>query len=65
MSYLEDFMLLRERFDHSQKKINIPELETEILNIPFESENVDILPGEKSYKCRDHHTSFPPAVPVK
>ncbi len=61
MRYIENFLLLKERFDHSEKKIDIPELETEILNIPFESENFEILPGEKSYRCRDHHTSFPPA----
>ncbi|MCK5005636.1 MAG: hypothetical protein KAS21_11125 [Candidatus Aminicenantes bacterium] len=65
MNYIEDFMLLKERFDHSEKKINIPELETEILNIPFESEHFEILPGEKSYKCREHNSYFPPAPPFQ
>ncbi len=63
MSYIEDFTLLKERFDHSEKKIDIPELETEILNIPFESEHCNILPGEPSYECREHHKFFPPTHP--
>lgn len=65
MNYIEKSQLLRERFNHNDKKIDIPELETEILNIPFESENYDILPGERSYNCKEHHTYFPPAPPVE
>ncbi len=65
MNYIEKFQLLRERFNHNDKKIEIPELETEILNIPFESENYGILPGEDSYQCREHHTYFHPALPIE
>jgi hypothetical protein len=65
MSYIKDFLLLKERFNHTDKLIEIPEMGIEILNIPIESENYDILPGEPSYQCRDHHLFFPPAPPVK
>jgi len=65
MSYIEDFLLLKESFDFFEKKIEIPELETEILNIPFESGHFGILPGEKSYKCREHNSSFSPAPPFR
>jgi len=59
MSYIEDFLLLKERFSHSEKNINIPELGIEILNIPFESENYNILNGETTYECREHGMVFP------
>ncbi|MEN8223360.1 MAG: DUF6051 family protein [Acidobacteriota bacterium] len=63
MSYIEEYQILKEKFNHNDKKIDIPELETEIVNIPFESQHYDILPGEDSYQCREHHTSFPPSRP--
>jgi len=63
MSYIENFLLLKERFNHTEKRIDIPELDTQILNIPFESEHYDILPGEDSYHCREHLFHFPPAHP--
>jgi len=58
MSYIEDFEILKERFTSKEKRISFPEFGMEILNIPFESENRKILPGEDSYICRKHGTHF-------
>jgi len=58
MSYLEDFILLRERFNHKEKRIEFPEFDMEILNIPFESENYKILQGENFYNCTLHNKKF-------
>jgi len=65
MNYMEESQILREKFNHKDRKIDIPELDIEIRNIPFESQNCSILPGEDSYECRDHHTFFPPARPFE
>lgn len=58
MTYIEDFTLLKNRFNNNDKKIDLPEFDMEILNVPFESENYLILPGESSYTCKLHHTDF-------
>ena len=63
MSYINDYQLLKERFNHTDKLIEIPEMGIEILNIPFESDHYDILPGEDSYQCREHYIKFPPTRP--
>jgi len=58
MTYIEDFTLLKDRFNNNKKKIDLPEFDMEILNVPFESENYLILPGESSYTCKLHNTDF-------
>ncbi len=60
MSYINDFLFLKEKFDQNVKKIDIPEHNIEILNIPFESENYKILKGERSYECKEHGKVFDP-----
>lgn len=58
MSYMKEFEILKKRFSPKEKKIDLPEFDMEILNVPFESENYMILPGESSYNCKLHNTKF-------
>ncbi|MBT4332676.1 MAG: hypothetical protein HOD64_05300 [Candidatus Cloacimonetes bacterium] len=58
MTYLEIYNLLKSRFNLLDEKIDIPELETRIINIPFESFSHSLLPGEDSYNCNEHNVTF-------
>jgi len=58
MSYVKEFEILKKRFDNKTRKIDLPEFGMEIINVPFESENFMILPGEDSYNCKLHQTNF-------
>lgn len=58
MKYKEIYNLFKKRFDFEQDNINIPELETQILNFDFESFSSSLLPGRDSYFCNEHNKSF-------
>lgn len=58
MSYLEDFHTLRKRFNHTDERIDFPEYDMEIVNLPFRSENYKLLPGETEYGCEEHGETF-------
>ncbi len=58
MTYLEIYNLLKSKFNLTDDKIDIPELGIRVINIPFESFNHKLLPGEKSYQCNEHNIKF-------
>ncbi|MCD6177603.1 MAG: hypothetical protein J7K29_07180 [Candidatus Cloacimonetes bacterium] len=58
MTYLEIYNLLKSRFNLTDEKIDIPELGTRVINIPFESFSHKLLPGEKTYQCNEHNIEF-------
>ena len=58
MTYLEIYNLLKSRFNLTDKKIDISELGTRVINIPFESFSHKLLPGEESYQCNEHNIKF-------
>ncbi|MDP8269511.1 MAG: DUF6051 family protein [Candidatus Tenebribacter davisii] len=58
MTYLEIYNVLKSKFNLTDDKIDIPELGTRVINLPFESFNHTLLPGEESYQCNEHNTKF-------
>lgn len=58
MKYLEIYKTLKQHFDLGKDKIVIPEMETTISNLNFESFSSNLLPGEGSYRCNEHNIKF-------
>lgn len=58
MTYLKIYNILKNKFNLTDKRIDIPELKTRVINLPFESFNHILLPGEKSYQCLEHNVKF-------
>jgi len=58
MTYLEIYNLLKSKFNLIDEKIDIPELGTRVINLPFESFNHKLLPGEDEYQCNEHNIKF-------
>jgi len=57
MAYKEDFYYLRKKLNLSKDCIDIYDAKYKIHNLPFKSENFNILPGEDSYD--DQGLTFP------
>lgn len=58
MTYLENYKLLKEKFDIGKKETNIENLNLQIRNLQFESFKANILPGEDEYYCNEHNYTF-------
>ncbi|MCF7859034.1 MAG: DUF6051 family protein [Candidatus Cloacimonetes bacterium] len=58
MTYLEIYNLLKSKFYLQAESIDIPELKVQIINVPFQSFNHILLPGEDTYHCHEHNLSF-------
>jgi len=58
MSYRDDFLYLRERFDQDEDFITLKKYRQNIFNLPFKSQNYQLLPGETSYRCAEHNIDF-------
>jgi len=58
MSYRDDYLFLREKFNQNDEFITLKKYRQNIFNTPFESFNYDLLPGEEHYHCRMHNESF-------
>ena len=58
MSYRNDYLFLREKFNQKDEFITLKKYRQNIFNTPFESFNYDLLPGEEHYHCRMHNESF-------
>lgn len=58
MNCLEMYDYLNKTFDPHREEINLKDTKTQILNIPFESYNYNILPGESGYRCNYHNKTF-------
>ncbi len=58
MSYHDDYLFLREKFNQKDEFITLKRYRQNIFNTPFESFNYDLLPGEKHYHCQIHNESF-------
>jgi len=58
MSYRDDYLFLREKFEPKAEFITLKKFRMNILNTPFESFNYDILPGEEHYQCNKHNENF-------
>jgi len=58
MTYLEIYNLLKSKFNLTDEKIDIPELGTRVINLPFESFSHKLLPGENEYQCNEHNIKF-------
>lgn len=58
MSYRDDFLFLRGQFDQDEDFITLKKYRQNIFNLPFESQNYHLLPGEKFYRCAEHNRDF-------
>ncbi|NQV19537.1 MAG: hypothetical protein HQ534_13485 [Armatimonadetes bacterium] len=58
MSYSEEYILLAEKFNQEQESIILKSEKLKIYNLPFESFDYNILPGEDSYRCNYHNITF-------
>ena len=58
MSYSEEYKLLKKNFNQEQESIVLKSEKLKIYNLPFESFDYNILPGEDSYRCNYHNISF-------
>ncbi len=58
MSYRDDYLFLRDKFEPKAEFITLKKFRMNIFNTPFESFNYDLLPGEKHYHCQIHNESF-------
>ncbi|MEO8514728.1 MAG: DUF6051 family protein [Ignavibacteria bacterium] len=58
LPYLELYNLLKKYFASSGRDIPVPELGIKITRNIFHSKGAAILPGKKSYSCREHDVSF-------
>jgi len=65
MTYLKIYNILKKEFNLSDKKIDVPELGIRFVNIPFESFNHTLLPGENSYQCIEHNIKFDQTYDLK
>lgn len=54
MSYSNDYKLLAEKFNQEQESIVFKSEKLKIYNLPFESFDYNILPGEEEYRCNCH-----------
>ncbi len=58
MSYRDDFLFLREYFNQAEDFITLKKFRQNIFNLPFESQNYHLLPGEEHYHCKEHNIDF-------
>ena len=58
MSYRDDYLFLRDKFNQKDEFITLKKYRQNIFNTPFESFNYDLLPGEEHYHCQLHNESF-------
>ncbi|MCD4797107.1 MAG: DUF6051 family protein [Candidatus Cloacimonetes bacterium] len=58
MTYLKDYRFLKENFNLQDKNIDLKKVNLKIFNLPFESYNHRILPGENEYRCDEHNKTF-------
>lgn len=58
MSYLDIYKQMKAAYRHDQPRIELEELNMEILNAGFHSQSHRMLPGEKEYTCEEHGETF-------
>ncbi len=64
MSYSDDYQYLKKLLNESGGPYALPDSKVRIITVPFESRNSRMLPGEETYRCKEHQKVFYPGYSV-